>query len=55
MRERGAAVPIILMSGYAEEELVSRGVMDHVDGFLKKPFEVMELVAAVRDRLPQLV
>ncbi|HET7622795.1 MAG TPA: two-component regulator propeller domain-containing protein [Gemmatimonadaceae bacterium] len=55
LRERGVGVPIVLMSGYAEEDLVSRGVMSHVDGFLKKPFEVLELLAAVRERLAQPV
>jgi DNA-binding response OmpR family regulator len=43
------------MSGYAEEELVNRGVMTHADGFLKKPFEVTELLDAVRARLAQYV
>jgi ligand-binding sensor domain-containing protein/signal transduction histidine kinase/CheY-like chemotaxis protein len=55
MRERGVGVPIVLMSGYAEDELTERGVMTHVDGFMKKPFEVTDLVAAVRDRLAQAV
>ncbi len=55
LRERGVGVPIVLMSGYAEEDLVSRGVMTHVDGFLKKPFEVMELLGVVRERLAQPV
>ncbi|HET7553848.1 MAG TPA: two-component regulator propeller domain-containing protein [Gemmatimonadaceae bacterium] len=55
LRGRGVATPIVLMSGYAEEELVNRGVMAHADGFLKKPFEVTELLAVVRDRLTQLV
>ncbi|HEU4586335.1 MAG TPA: response regulator, partial [Gemmatimonadaceae bacterium] len=55
LRGRGVQIPIVLMSGYAEEELVNRGVLAHVDGFVKKPFEVSELVAAVRDRLTQLV
>jgi ligand-binding sensor domain-containing protein/signal transduction histidine kinase/CheY-like chemotaxis protein len=55
LRGRGVQIPIVLMSGYAEEELVNRGVLAHVDGFVKKPFEVTELVAAVRDRLAQLV
>ncbi len=55
LRGRGVQIPIVLMSGYAEEELVNRGVLAHVDGFVKKPFEVSELVAAVRDRLAQLV
>jgi ligand-binding sensor domain-containing protein/signal transduction histidine kinase/CheY-like chemotaxis protein len=51
LRERGVDVPIVLMSGYAEEELMDRGVMTHVDGFIKKPFEVIELVSTVRERL----
>ena len=54
LRARGVEVPIVLMSGYAEEELVNRGVMTHADGFLKKPFEAPELAAAVRDRLVKL-
>jgi CheY-like chemotaxis protein len=55
LRGRGIQVPIVLMSGYAEEELMNRGALAQVDGFLKKPFEVTELVAAVRERLGQLV
>jgi ligand-binding sensor domain-containing protein/signal transduction histidine kinase len=55
LRARGVEVPIVLMSGYAEEDLASRGVMTHVDGFLKKPFEVTELLGAVRERLAQPV
>ncbi len=55
LRAHGLEAPIVLMSGYAEEELVSRGVMTHADGFLKKPFEVAELLEAVRARLAQLV
>jgi ligand-binding sensor domain-containing protein/signal transduction histidine kinase len=55
LRERGIPVPIVLMSGYAEEELVNRGVLTHVDGFLKKPFVVIELLGAVRERVGQLV
>jgi signal transduction histidine kinase/CheY-like chemotaxis protein/streptogramin lyase len=55
LRARGVETPIVLMSGYAEEDLVHRGVLTYADGFLKKPFEMMELLAAVRDRLAQLV
>jgi CheY-like chemotaxis protein len=55
LRSLGLEAPVVLMSGYAEEELVNRGVMTHADGFLKKPFEVTELLDAVRARLAQLV
>ena len=55
LRAKGLEAPIVLMSGYAEEELVNRGVMRHADGFLKKPFEVTELLDAVRTRLAQYV
>jgi Response regulators consisting of a CheY-like receiver domain and a winged-helix DNA-binding domain len=55
LRECGVEAPIVLMSGYAEEDLVNRGVLTHADGFLKKPFEMTELLAAVRGRLAQLV
>jgi CheY-like chemotaxis protein len=51
LRAQGVAVPIVLMSGYAEEDLVMRGVLTHADGFLKKPFEVTELAAMVREHL----
>jgi ligand-binding sensor domain-containing protein/signal transduction histidine kinase len=51
MRARGVAVPIILMSGYAEEDLIARGVLAHANGFLKKPFEVAELAASLREQL----
>jgi CheY-like chemotaxis protein len=49
LRAMGVSAPIVLMSGYAEEDLVTRGMMARADGFLKKPFEVAELEAVVRE------
>lgn len=50
LRDRGIGVPIVLMSGYAEDELVARGVLADVDGFLQKPFAESELAAVIPAR-----
>jgi CheY-like chemotaxis protein len=47
LRDRGIDVPIVLMSGYAEDELVARGVLADANGFLQKPFAASELAAAL--------
>ncbi len=41
-------VPIVLMSGYAEEEASARFVGRGLAGFLQKPFTPSELVTAIR-------
>jgi signal transduction histidine kinase/CheY-like chemotaxis protein len=51
LRARGVDVPIVFMSGYAEEDLVARGIMADADGFLKKPFMVQELAAVLREMM----
>ncbi|HEX6536485.1 MAG TPA: two-component regulator propeller domain-containing protein [Gemmatimonadaceae bacterium] len=51
LRASGVRAPIILMSGYTEHELASRGVMSDADAFLKKPFVMSELTAVVRELL----
>jgi two-component system cell cycle sensor histidine kinase/response regulator CckA len=43
-------LPILFMSGYAEEQLRKSIDLDNV-GFLPKPFSVQELAEAVRDSL----
>ena len=43
-------LPILFMSGYAEEQLRKSLDFDHV-AFLPKPFSVQELAEAVRDVL----
>jgi len=47
LRQRGMDARIVLMSGYAETELVDRGVLADADAFLQKPFTQEELAAAI--------
>jgi len=49
MRARGVRTPIVLMSGYAEEELVTRGLDADANAFLKKPFLVPELARVISE------
>ncbi|HEU4566375.1 MAG TPA: response regulator, partial [Gemmatimonadaceae bacterium] len=49
LRASGVDAPIILMSGYAEEELSRRGIMTHADAFLGKPFDIGALTALLRE------
>ncbi|MFS0736312.1 response regulator [Sphingomonas sp. 1P06PA] len=49
-RERNPALPILFMSGYAEEQLRRSIDIDNV-AFLAKPFSVQQLGAAARDAL----
>lgn len=51
MRARGVRTPIVLMSGYAEDELVTRGLKADANAFLKKPFLVPELARVVSEAL----
>lgn len=48
LRKRGVDARIVLMSGYAESELIGRGVLADADAFLQKPFTQDELAAAVQ-------
>jgi two-component system, cell cycle sensor histidine kinase and response regulator CckA len=41
-------VPVVLMSGYTEQDATSRFTGLKLAGFLKKPFTIDELIAAVR-------
>jgi two-component system cell cycle sensor histidine kinase/response regulator CckA len=49
-RERFPDLPILFMSGYAEEQLRRSIDLDHV-AFLPKPFSVQQLAQAARDAL----
>jgi response regulator NasT len=42
------SVPIVMLTGFAEEELVARAVEAGVFGFLAKPFHEEGLVSALR-------
>ncbi|HVX42105.1 MAG TPA: two-component regulator propeller domain-containing protein [Gemmatimonadaceae bacterium] len=48
LREKGFDAPIVLMSGYAEEDLLRRGITVDADAFLKKPFRASEVGAVLR-------
>ncbi|MBM3929291.1 MAG: response regulator, partial [Sphingomonadales bacterium] len=52
VRQRFPNVPILFMSGYAEEQLRKSIDLDNV-AFLPKPFSVQQLGEAVRDALEQ--
>jgi two-component system cell cycle sensor histidine kinase/response regulator CckA len=47
-RKRFPELPILFMSGYAEEQLRNSINIEHVS-FLPKPFSVQQLCAAARD------
>ncbi|WP_298810056.1 response regulator [uncultured Sphingomonas sp.] len=50
VRQRYPDIPILFMSGYAEEQLRRSIDLDHV-AFLPKPFSVQQLAEAARDAL----
>ncbi len=52
VRETFPAMPVLFMSGYAEEQLRKTIAIDNV-GFLPKPFSVQQLAEAVRAAMPQ--
>ena len=51
LRDRGNAVPIIVVSGWVDDELVADRP-DCVQAVVKKPINIQELVSLVRDTLP---
>ncbi len=46
-------IPVIMMSGFAEEDVVGRFLGMGVVGFLKKPFGLLTLFQAVKKALDQ--
>lgn len=51
LRDRGDAVPIIVVSGWVDDEVVTNRP-DCVQAVVKKPINIQELVGIVRDNLP---
>lgn len=47
-------IPIFFMSGYADQELVNRGLLDPSTHFLQKPFSPQELGRRVREVLDRV-
>jgi len=50
-RERGLRMPVLLVSGYAEDEARGRLPEDSIHAFLQKPFGLAELSAQLQDLL----
>ena len=48
LKERRPDLPVIICSGYGEQEVIERIGRDDATGFLKKPFRQGELLEAVR-------
>jgi CheY-like chemotaxis protein len=48
LRARDPALAVIFMSGYTDDRLLHRGVIDGQDNYLQKPFSVAELTALIR-------
>jgi two-component system, cell cycle sensor histidine kinase and response regulator CckA len=53
LRESRPDLPILFMSGYADDDATRRGFSDLRIAFLSKPFTTELLVSAVRDALRQ--
>jgi CheY-like chemotaxis protein len=51
MRERNPDVPVLLSSGYNEQEITSRLTDSQTVGFIQKPYTVRDLLAAVQSLL----
>ncbi|NQT85823.1 response regulator [bacterium] len=48
LRERGSRIPILLSSGYSEDEITRRFADGGLAGFIQKPYPMDELIAKVR-------
>jgi two-component system cell cycle sensor histidine kinase/response regulator CckA len=49
VRSRISDLPILYISGYAEEAVVSQGMLEEGERFLQKPFSPADLLRHVRD------
>jgi signal transduction histidine kinase len=53
LRKRGHRVPVILMSGYAKEDVLAMVGDDGLQSFLHKPFRPADVMARVREAVAQ--
>ena len=51
LRERGETFAQLFMSGYTDDEVVRRGVVEEGTRFLQKPFTAHAMLAAVREAI----
>jgi FixJ family two-component response regulator len=54
LKESGNALPVILISGHADEQTATRALEDGAIGFFKKPFNIERLLATISDHLATL-
>jgi FixJ family two-component response regulator len=54
LKESGSSVPIILISGQADERTATRALQDGAIGFFKKPFNIERLLTTISDHLATL-
>ena len=49
--EQNSGIKVLFMSGYADEMLGQRSVLNSGVAFIKKPFEICDLLAKIREAL----
>lgn len=55
LRRRDPALPVVLVSGHTQAELLGGGAAPRPDAFLRKPFELADLARTVRSLLARAV
>jgi two-component system cell cycle sensor histidine kinase/response regulator CckA len=51
LRIRAPGIPVLYMSGYTDDDIIRRGLMDSSVAFLQKPFTAKSLARLVRSVL----
>ena len=51
MRRAGVATPVILSSGYNEQDVAGRFSGDNLAGFIQKPYKIDALAAVLRQAI----
>jgi len=54
LKESGSSLPVILISGLADEHTAMRALQEGAIGFFKKPFNIERLLATISDHLATL-
>ena len=52
LQKINANVPVLLSSGYTDQEINGRFPPNSILGFLQKPYDLTELISAIRNYLP---
>jgi FixJ family two-component response regulator len=51
LHDRSPGIPVVYMSGYTNDDIIRRGLMDSSVAFLQKPFTAKGLAGLVRSVL----